>query len=267
MRPAWKESSNIIQFSSLYLKCYSLTLITQRNTFSPLFFTMISDKLKYVEELIEKKCSECGRNRSDIVLIAVSKTQPIDVLLQAVDAGIRNFGENKAKELQNKSESISGDFKWHFIGHLQTNKVKYIIKASEYIHSVDSIKLAEEINIKAEALDKKQKILLEIKTSNETAKLGLENEDEIYKTVEFCKTAGNLNLAGLMTMAPYTNEKSIIRNCFIKLREIKEKLNKSGFDLSELSMGMTNDYELAIEEGATMLRIGTAIFGEKIINN
>ena len=228
---------------------------------------MISDRLKYVEEIIEKKCSECGRNRSDIVLIAVSKTQPIDVLLQAVDAGIRNFGENKAKELQNKSESISGDFKWHFIGHLQTNKVKYIIKASEYIHSVDSIKLAEEINIKAEALDKKQKILLEVKTSNETAKLGLENEDEIYKTVEFCKTAGNLNLAGLMTMAPYTNEKSIIRNCFIKLREIKEKLNKSGFDLSELSMGMTNDYELAIEEGATMLRIGTAIFGEKIINN
>jgi pyridoxal phosphate enzyme (YggS family) len=227
---------------------------------------MISDKLKEVEEIIEKKCSECIRNRSDITLIAVSKTQPIDVLLQAVDAGVRNFGENKAKELQNKSESISGNFKWHFIGHLQTNKVKYIIKASEYIHSVDSIKLAEEINLKAEALNKKQKILLEIKTSDEKAKLGLENENQIYEIAEFCKQSGNLDLVGLMTMAPYTNEKKIIRNCFIKLREIKEKLNKSGFGLSELSMGMTNDYDLAIEEGATMLRIGTAIFGEKNID-
>jgi len=227
---------------------------------------MISDKLKEVEKIIEKKCSECGRNRSDIVLIAVSKTQPIDVLLQAVDAGIRSFGENKAKELQNKSESISGDFKWHFIGHLQTNKVKYIINCSEYIHSVDSIKLAEEINLKAISLGKKQKILLEIKTSNEIAKLGIESESEIYKTAEFCKNAENLDLVGLMTMAPFTNEKNIIRNCFIKLRDIKEKLNNSGFDLRELSMGMTNDYEMAIEEGATMLRIGTAIFGEKIIN-
>jgi hypothetical protein len=227
---------------------------------------MISDRLNEVEEIIEKKCSECGRIRSDIILIAVSKTQPIDVLLQAVDAGIQNFGENKAKELQNKYESISGNVKWHFIGHLQTNKVKYIINASEYIHSVDSIRLAEEINIKAEALNKRQKILLEIKTSDETAKLGLERETEIYNTVEFCKNAGNLDLIGLMTMAPYTNEKSIIRNCFIKLRDLKEKLNKSGFDLRELSMGMTNDYELAIEEGATMLRIGTALFGEKIIN-
>jgi len=240
-----------------------LTFITQRNTFSPLFFAMISDRLKEVEESIEKKCSACGRNRNDIVLIAVSKTQPIEVLLQAADAGIRNFGENKAKELQNKFESISGDFKWHFIGHLQTNKVKYIINASEYIHSVDSIKLADEINLKAEGINKKQKILLEIKTSTEQAKLGLENEDEIFKTAEYCKNQSNLDLVGLMTMALYTNEQEIIRNCFIKLRDIKERLNKSGFGLSELSMGMTNDYDLAIEEGATMLRIGTAIFGEK----
>lgn len=224
---------------------------------------MISDKLKEVEEIIDKKCSECGRNRSDIVLIAVSKTQPLDILLQAVDAGIRNFGENKAKELQNKYESLTGELKWHFIGHLQTNKVKYIIKASDYIHSVDSIRLAEEINLKAESIQKKQKILLEVKTSDEMAKLGIENEDDIYKTAEFSKNCANLDLVGLMTMAPYTEEKKIIRNCFIKLRNFKEELNKFGFNLSELSMGMTNDYELAIEEGATMLRIGTAIFGEK----
>jgi len=224
---------------------------------------MISDKLKEIEEIIDKKCSECGRRRSDIVLIAVSKTQPIDVLLQAVDAGMRNFGENKAKELQTKYEALPGELMWHFIGHLQTNKVKYIINASDYIHSVDSIRLAEEINLKAGALNKKQKILLEIKTSDEMAKLGIENEEDIYKIAEFSKKCINLDLVGLMTMAPYTNEKKIIRNCFIKLRDIKEKLNKSGFNLSELSMGMTNDYEVAIEEGATMLRIGTAIFGEK----
>jgi pyridoxal phosphate enzyme (YggS family) len=224
---------------------------------------MIAENLKKVEDKITESCIKCGRNRSEIRLIAVSKTQPIEVIREAINTGIKDFGENKAQELRDKSELIAGDFNWHFIGHLQTNKVKYVIKAAEFIHAVDSIKLAEEINRKSKEINKNQKVLLEIKTSNEATKFGLVNEHEIFEAAHFCKKNSNLDLVGLMTMAPYSDDKSVIRNCFIQLRRLKEKLNKNGFTLSELSMGMTNDYTIAIEEGATMLRIGTAIFGDR----
>ncbi len=224
---------------------------------------MVSENLKKVEAKIAETCAKCGRNPSEIRLIAVSKTQTIEAIAEALKAGIKELGENKAQELRSKSELITGDFRWHFIGHLQTNKVKYIINAAEYIHALDSIKLAEEINRKAEQINKKQNVFLEIKTSAEETKFGLENEDEIFRISEFCMNSQNLNLVGLMTMATFTEDWKIIRNCFIKLRELKDKINKRGYGLTELSMGMTNDYDLAIEEGATMLRIGTAIFGEK----
>lgn len=224
---------------------------------------MISENLKKLEGRIEEICHKCGRNRSEIKLIAVSKTQPVEVIKEVLNSGIKELGENKAQELRDKSELIKGDFRWHFIGHLQTNKIKYVINAADYIHAVDSIKLADEINRKAEQINKTQKVLLEIKTSSETAKLGLNNEKEIFKVAEFCKSSSNLNLTGLMTMAPYTDDVNVVRSCFIKLREIKEKLTQNGYMLTELSMGMTNDYDIAIEEGATMLRIGTAIFGSR----
>lgn len=224
---------------------------------------MISENLKKIEEKIAETCAKCGRNRSEISLIAVSKTQPGDIIFEALKAGLKNLGENKAQELRDKSELIWGDFRWHFIGHLQTNKVKYVIKAADFIHSLDSINLADEVNRKAEQIGKIQNVLLEIKTSDEATKFGLQSEEEIFEIAEFCKKCSNLNLIGLMTMATYTEDKSIVRNCFIKLREIKERINKHGFGLTDLSMGMTNDYDVAIEEGATMLRIGTAIFGEK----
>ncbi|MBI5731219.1 MAG: YggS family pyridoxal phosphate-dependent enzyme [Ignavibacteriales bacterium] len=224
---------------------------------------MISENLKKVEDKITESCIKCGRNRSEIKLIAVSKTQPIDIIKEGFIAGIKDFGENKAQELRDKSELIKENFSWHFIGHLQTNKVKYVIKAAEFIHAVDSIKLAEEINRKSKEINKNQKVLLEIKTSDEATKFGLVNEKEIFEAAHFCKKNSNLDLVGLMTMAPYSDDKSVIRNCFIQLRRLKEKLNKNGFTLSELSMGMTNDYTIAIEEGATMLRIGTAIFGDR----
>ena len=227
---------------------------------------MIAENLKKIEDEIAESCIKCGRNRSDIRLIAVSKTQPIEVINEALNAGIINLGENKAQELRDKSDLISGNFNWHFIGHLQTNKIKYVIKAAEFIHAVDSIKLAEEINRKSKEINKNQKILLEIKTSDEATKYGLEKEKEIFEVTQFCKNSSDLNLVGLMTMAPYTDDKIIIRNCFIKMRELKEKLNKNGFAISELSMGMTNDYKIAIEEGATMIRIGTAVFGERNYN-
>ena len=235
---------------------------------------MIAENLKKIEAEIAETCIKCGRNRSEIRLIAVSKTQPVEVIKDALNAGINNLGENKAQELRDKSELITGDFQWHFIGHLQTNKVKYVIKAAEFIHAVDSVKLTEEINRKSKEINKNQKVLLEIKTSDEATKFGLADEKEIFETARFCKNSSNLDLIGLMTMAPYTDDENVIRNCFIELRWLKEKLNKNGFALSELSMGMTNDFKIAIEEGATMLRIGTAIFGnrpngrqEEFINN
>lgn len=225
---------------------------------------MISENLKKVERKITDICSNNGRNRSEIKLIAVSKTQSVEIIKEAFNAGIKDFGENKAQELRNKAEQINERFNWHFIGHLQTNKVKYVIKSAQFIHAVDSIKLVEEISRKAEQINKKQQVLLEIKTSEEATKFGLQYEKEIFDTVEFCNKVSNVKLIGLMTMAPFTNNEKIIRNCFGKLRHLKERLNENGFGLTELSMGMTNDYEIAIEEGATMLRIGTAIFGERL---
>ncbi len=224
---------------------------------------MIAENLNRLNEKIEEICLKTGRIRSDLRLIAVSKTQQVEIIKEAVDAGLKDFGENKAQELRDKSESITGNFFWHFIGHLQSNKVKYVIKSAEFIHSVDSIKLADEINKKAESIFKIQNVLLEINTSLEASKFGLRVEKEIFDTAQFCSQSKNLNLVGLMTMAPYTVDRKIIRDCFINLRKLKERLNNSGFAINELSMGMTNDYDIAIEEGSTMLRIGTAIFGER----
>ena len=224
---------------------------------------MIFENLKILEERILETCISCKRKRSEIRLIGVSKTQPVVLIKEAVDAGIKDFGENKAQELRDKSELIIGDFNWHFIGHLQKNKIKYVIKTAEYIHSVDSIKLAEEINQAALQNDKIQNVLLEIKTSSEETKFGLATEKEIFDTAEFCMKSENLRLVGLMTMAPFTDNENDIRKSFKNLFELKTKMNEQGFALTELSMGMTSDFEIAIEEGSTMLRIGTAIFGER----
>ncbi len=224
---------------------------------------MIAENLKIVEERIEEICRKSGRIRSEIRLIGVSKTQPVQVINEAIEAGITDLGENKAQELRDKSDLFPAGINWHFIGHLQSNKVKFVIKSARYIHSVDSVKLAEEINKKAESINKIQNVLLEINTSSEASKFGLKNEDEIFETARFCHNSRNLKLDGLMTMAPYTDDKDILRKCFVSLRLLKDKLNTAGFGITELSMGMTNDYEIAIEEGATMIRIGTAIFGER----
>ncbi|MFA7421288.1 MAG: YggS family pyridoxal phosphate-dependent enzyme [Melioribacteraceae bacterium] len=227
---------------------------------------MIAENLKKVEEKITATCLKCGRERSEIKLIVVSKTQPIQLISQVLDCGIIHLGENKAQELRDKSELISGDFFWHYIGHLQSNKIKYVIKSAEFIHSVDTLKLAEEINQKAGQINKRQKVLLEIKTSDEATKFGLSTEKEIFELAEFCLTQKNIELSGLMTMAPYTDDEKVIRDCFIKMRKLKNKFESNGILINELSMGMTNDFELAIEEGATMIRIGTAIFGERNYN-
>lgn len=224
---------------------------------------MIAENLRRVRESIEKKCSEVNRNPSEITIIAVSKNFSVNDINAVFDGGIKNFGENKAQELMRKYNELGNKITWHFIGNLQRNKVRFAVEASEYIHSVDSLLLAMEINKRAAKLNKIQKILLEIKTSDEETKSGLADESEISDLAEYCKEYPNLDLVGLMTMAPFTDDEKKIRESFRSLRNLRDELNGQGINMKELSMGMTNDFLIAVEEGATMLRIGTAIFGER----
>lgn len=224
---------------------------------------MISENVNRLIESIEKKASQCGRRTSEITLVAVSKYFGIDEIMQAKNSGIKNFGENRAQELSLKFDKLGNAVIWHFIGTLQKNKVKYAVKCAEFIHSVDSLDLLYEINRKAESLGKIQKVLFEIKTSYEESKSGVNSEDEVFMMAEESKKLSNVKVIGLMTISPLTDDEKLIRNSFIYLRNLKEKLNRNGFDYNELSMGMTSDYKIAIEEGSTILRIGSAIFGDR----
>jgi PLP dependent protein len=224
---------------------------------------MIAENIKHLTERIDIKCAEFGRNSKEIRLIAVSKFFGVDAINEAINLGITDFGENKAQELRDKYEILDDKVTWHFIGTLQRNKVKYAVKSASFIHSVDSSMLVDEINIQAQKINKVQKILLEVKTSFEETKSGLDDYTEIFELAKHCSALSNIELVGLMTMAPFTDDVSIIRESFSDLRKLKDEINKNGFNLRELSMGMTNDFEIAIEEGATMLRIGSAIFGQR----
>ncbi len=224
---------------------------------------MVTHNINIVRDKIADVCTLCGRNPADIKIIAVSKNTGLSLINQAISAGIKDLGENKAQEFSEKFPLFSDDINWHFIGHLQRNKVKYIVGKAGVIHSVDSIKLAEEISLQAAKAGVVQTILIEVKTSGEVEKFGLTGNSAVLNLAEFCSASKNLNLTGLMTMAPLTDDEKIIAKCFSDLRKLKEELNATGFKLSELSMGMTNDYEIAIKEGATMLRLGTAIFGQR----
>ncbi len=224
---------------------------------------MISEKLKIVQEKISEKCKEANRDTSEIKLIAVSKNFGLDAIQAAYDEGIRDFGENKAQELDAKFASFENKIIWHFIGNLQRNKVRFVVNSAEYIHSVDSLLLASEINKYAGKINKIQKILLQVKTSNEETKSGIIGESELRDIAFYCREFHNIELIGLMTIAPFTENRDLIKKSFRTLYKLKNKLNAEGLNLKELSMGMTSDFDLAIEEGATMLRIGSAIFGER----
>jgi len=224
---------------------------------------MITENLQILRNRIDQICSKVNRDPKNVKLIAVSKSFGVDEIKQAIQASQTEFGENKAQELVSKFDVLGNQVVWHFIGHLQKNKVKYAVRTADYIHSVDSLSLAEEIQKHAEKLGKTQKILIEVKTSEEETKSGVTEKEEIKRIVKYCLQVSNLNLIGLMTIAPFTEDKNLIRKSFSYLRKLKEELNSEGYNLKELSMGMTSDYEIAIEEGATMLRIGSAIFGER----
>lgn len=224
---------------------------------------MLTENLKIVKDAISRSVEKSSRDIDDIRLIAVSKTNPLSMILEGVNAGLIDFGENKAIEFRDKSELVKKNLIWHFIGHLQTNKVKYVIKNADYIHSVDSIKLAAEIDKRASQINKIQNVLFEVNTSDEDAKFGLRSYDELSELVSKCEELPNLNPVGLMTMASFTQNEDALRGSFKKLKEMYNKINSKYNSIVELSMGMTNDFTIAIEEGATMVRVGTAIFGKR----
>lgn len=226
---------------------------------------MVAENLKEVEARICAACERSGRKREDVTLIAVSKTKPVEMLKEAYMTGSRYFGENKVQELVDKYEVMPKDIHWQMIGHLQRNKVKYIVDKAELIHSVDSIRLAETIDKEAAKKGVVANILLEVNMAREESKFGLMPED----VIDFLKGVvrfQNIKVQGLMTIAPFVADPEENRIHFANLRKLsvdirKEKVNN--VNMSILSMGMTNDFEVAIEEGATMVRIGTAIFGER----
>lgn len=226
---------------------------------------MLKDQLQEVEKRIQAACDRAGRKREEVTLIAVSKTKPVETLQEAYDLGVRIFGENKVQELTAKYEALPKDIHWHMIGHLQTNKVKYIIDKAELIHSVDSLKLAETIEKEAAKHDLIADILVEVNVAEEESKFGMKME-EVIPFVEKVSAFPHVRVRGLMTIAPFVEDPEENRSIFADLHKLYIDINKKNHDndtVSVLSMGMTNDYEVAIEEGATMVRVGTGIFGAR----
>lgn len=229
---------------------------------------MLKEQLEQVEKNIQTACDSVKRNREDVTLIAVSKTKPIEVLQEAYDLGVRVFGENKVQELTEKYDALPKDIEWHMIGHLQTNKVKYIVDKVAMIHSVDSLKLAETIEKEAAKKNCVVDILVEVNVAEEDSKFGMK-VDEVIPFLEKISTFSHIKVKGLMTIAPFVDDAEENRAIFNDLHKLSVDIKAKNIDninVSVLSMGMTNDYIVAIEEGATMVRVGTGIFGERNYN-
>ena len=227
---------------------------------------MLKENLEEVEEKIAKACERAGRAREEVTLIAVSKTKPVEMLQEIYDEGIRDFGENKVQELTEKYEVMPKDMKWHMIGHLQRNKVKYIVDKVTLIHSVDSLRLAETISREAEKKGVTVPILIEVNIAGEQTKFGLSSKEEVISLTEQIAALPNLSVKGLMTVAPPSKDPEENRPFFREIRQLSVDITNKNIDnvsMEILSMGMTNDYTVAIEEGATMVRVGTGIFGAR----
>ncbi len=227
---------------------------------------MIREHLDHVRENIMEACARSGRNASEVTLIAVSKTKPVELLREAYDAGVRDFGENKVQELMDKIPQMPSDVRWHLIGHLQRNKVKYIIDKVSMIHSVDSLRLAEEISREAVKHDLTVDILMEVNIAREESKFGVLPEDARALFDEIARLPG-LNVRGLMAIAPFVENGEENRAYFQKLKQLSVDIMGKNTDNRDrnivLSMGMTGDYVTAVEEGATCVRVGTGIFGDR----
>lgn len=234
-----------------------------------LVLKMENDFIKYnldeVENNIKKACERAGRKREEVTLIAVSKTKPVKMIEKAAEWGALDFGENKVQELTDKLPQLPDTLSWHMIGHLQRNKVKYIIGKTKLIHSVDSLRLAQQIDEESKKAGVISNILIEVNVAGEESKFGVSMEETLPLISEISKME-NIKILGLMTIAPYVENPEENRNYFQKLNELKVDIASKNIDnvcMEVLSMGMTNDYEVAIEEGATMVRVGTGIFGER----
>ena len=226
---------------------------------------MIKEQLEIVENNICRACSKSKRNREEVTLIAVSKTKPVEDLKEAYACGMRYFGENKVQEIMDKYPQMPADVKWHMIGHLQRNKVKYIVDKTAMIHSVDSLRLAETIQTEASKHQVSVPILLEVNVAEEDSKFGLSVKDTL-PLAEQISTFPNLQIKGLMTIAPFVENPEENRWVFRQLKKLSvdiDEKNIDNVDMCVLSMGMTGDYEVAIEEGSTMVRVGTGIFGSR----
>ena len=230
--------------------------------------SLISENIQSVEERIRAACARAGRSRDEVTLICVTKTMPVEDLRQAYDAGQRSFGENRVQEINDKFPQLPSDIQWHMIGHLQRNKVKYLMDKAVMIHSVDSAALAQTISKEAVKAGRVMDILLEVNAAEEESKFGLTCEDVLPLVREIAPLPG-IHICGLMTVAPFTDDPETNRVFFRKLRDLSVDIGRESIDnvsMHILSMGMTGDFEVAIEEGATHIRVGTAIFGKRNYN-
>lgn len=226
---------------------------------------MVSENLEQVKANIEAACKRVGRDPKDVRLVAVSKTKPISLIEEAIKAGQDTFGENKVQEMCDKMEVLPDNIKWHMIGHLQRNKVKYIAGKVELIHSVDSIRLAKQISDEAQKQSIEIPVLLEVNVAREESKFGFFTEETEDACREISKMLG-IRVKGLMTSAPFVENAEDNRKYFKKLYELAVDIQSKNIDnisMRELSMGMTGDYVVAVEEGATIVRVGTGIFGSR----
>ena len=227
--------------------------------------SMLLDNLKVVEERIQAACDRSGSKREDVLLVAVSKTKPVEMIEEVMTAGIVDFGENKPQELRDKYEVLPKNLRFHMIGHLQTNKIKYVIDRVVLIHSIDSIHLAEAVNAEAKKHNRIMPVLVEVNVAQEESKSGFLVEETENAIREIAKLS-NIQVEGLMTIAPFVENAEENRQYFVKLRKLSVDIAAKNIDnvtMHHLSMGMTGDYGVAIEEGATMVRVGTGIFGER----
>jgi len=218
----------------------------------------LQENLSHLENRISKACERAGRKRDEVILIAVSKTHPVEVIQEAYDLGIRDFGENRVQELLKKKDLLPTDIRWHLIGHLQSNKAKYIADFIHCVHSIDSLDTAKELSKRAVQHSRKIDVLLEVNVAGEESKEGIPTSEADALLLHIFAEATSLHVTGLMTVAPYEDDPEFVLPYFRELRELRDELG-----LQDLSMGMTNDFEIAIEEGATLIRLGSALFGAR----
>ncbi len=228
----------------------------------------IRENLARIQDRIAAAAARAGRDPASIGLVAVSKTKPVSLIVEAIDAGITDIGENRVQEAQGKYPQIDHPVKWHLVGHLQRNKVKQALQIFDLIHSVDSPRLLAEIDRRSAGLNRATEVLIQVNTSGEPSKYGLE-PDQVLNFIESAPPYTHVRIKGLMTIGAFLPDPEAVRPMFVLLRQLREKIIAQQFpnvEMDNLSMGMTNDFEVAIEEGANLIRVGTAIFGERAEN-